>query len=255
MMMNEAHNGRICVELCIGSAEGAVIAQQAGADRIELCSALMLGGLTPSAGMICEVKATVDIPFVAMVRPRGGGFMYSNSDFNVMQRDAETALELGADGIVFGILTESGNIDLTRCRRLVELASGKQTVFHRAFDVVPDPTTALEQLIDLGVTRVLTSGQEDSAYNGAARIRELIEQAGGRVEILPGGGVNRFNLDDVIARTGCDQIHIAVSTARLDPSVRARPHVSFGGALKPAEDSYPVADLAAARALLRRLHS
>jgi copper homeostasis protein len=170
-----------------------------------------------------------------------------------MQRDAEAALELGADGIVFGILTESGEIDLHRNGRLIELARDKQTVFHRAFDVVPDPQAALEQLIDLGVTRILTSGQEDSAYNGAALIRELIEQAAGRIEILPGGGIDRFNLDDVLARTGCQQIHIAVPTCRPDPSVHARPHVSFGGTLKPPEDSYPVADGDAARELVARL--
>ena len=244
---------KVFLELCIGSAEDAMIAQQAGADRVELCSALMLGGLTPSAGMIREVKATVDIPFVAMVRPRGGGFLYSDSDFSVMQRDAEAALELGADGIVFGILTESGEIDFRRNGRLVELARDKQIVFHRAFDVVPNPQVALEQLIDLGVTRVLTSGQEDNAYNGAALIRELIEQAVGRIEILPGGGIDRFNLDDVLARTGCQQVHIAVPTCRPDPSVHARPHVSFGGTLKPPEDSYPVADGDAARELVARL--
>jgi copper homeostasis protein len=251
--MIDADKRRIFLELCIGCAEDALIAQQAGADRVELCSALMLGGLTPSAGTIAEVKSTVDIPFVAMVRPRGGGFCYSNSDFSVMQRDAVEALERGAAGIVFGILTASGEIDIPRCRRMVEIARGNQIVFHRAFDVVPDPTVALEQLVDLGVTRVLTSGQEDSAYNGAARIRVLIEQAAGRIEILPGGGIDHFNLDDVIARTGCDQIHIAVPTARPDTSVSGRPQVSFGGSLKPPEDSYPVADLAAARAIAGRL--
>ena len=152
--MVDKHPG-ILLELCIGCAEDAVIAQKAGADRVELCSALMLGGLTPSAGTIAEVKATVDIPFVAMVRPRGAGFNYSDSDFSVMQRDAEMALEHGADGIVFGILTDSGEIDLDRSRKLIEIAKGKQIVFHRAFDVVPDPKKSLEQLIEMGVTCLL----------------------------------------------------------------------------------------------------
>ena len=251
--MIDRTNRKILLELCIGCAEDAVIAQEAGADRVELCSALMLGGLTPSAGTIAEVKATVDIPFVAMVRPRGAGFDYSDSDFRVMQRDAEAALELGADGIVFGILQSSGEIDLDRCRRLVEIAHGKQIVFHRAFDVVPDPKKALEQLIDLGVTRVLTSGQEDSVYNGASLIRDLIDQSAGRIEILPGGGIDRFNLADVLDRTGCEQVHIAVPTVRVDTSVHGCPHVSFGGALKPSEDTYPIADLAAAKDVVRRL--
>ena len=253
MSSGEQRQKRIFLELCIGCAEDAVIAQQAGANRVELCSALMLGGLTPSAGTIAEVKATVDIPFVAMVRPRGGGFCYSESDFNVMLRDAAVAIELGADGIVFGILTEAGEVDIDRSRQLLEIAQGKQTVFHRAFDVVPDPQAALEQLIDLGVTRVLSSGQEDSAYNGASLIRDLIEQSAGRIEILPGGGIDRFNLDDVIARTGCEQVHIAVPTTRSDTSVNGRPHVSFGGSLKPPEDSYPIADLSAAKQIVARL--
>ncbi len=251
--MIEHNNKSIYIELCIGSAEDAVIAQNAGADRVELCSALMLGGLTPSSGTIAEVKATVDIPFVAMVRPRGAGFHYSDSDFNVMQRDADVALSQGADGIVFGILDGAGEIDIERCRQLVKIAAGRQAVFHRAFDVVPNPKIALEQLIDLGVTRVLTSGQEESAYNGAPLIRDLIEQAAGRIEILPGGGIDRFNLDDVVNRTGCGQIHIGVSTVRRDTSVHGRPHVSFGGSLKPAEDSYAVADLEAAKAVVGRL--
>ena len=206
---------KIFLELCIGSAEDAVIAEKAGADRVELCSALMLGGLTPSAGMILEVKNTVNIPFVAMVRPRGGGFDYSDSDFQVMLRDAQQAIDLGADGIVFGILKADGEIDLERSKQLVDIGAGKQVVFHRAFDVVPDPQKSLEQLIDMGVTRVLTSGQEDSSYNGAPLIKELIEQAAGRIEILPGGGIDRFNLDDVIERTGCTQIHIATPTTRV----------------------------------------
>lgn len=245
---------QLLLELCIGCAEDALIARNAGADRVELCSALMLGGLTPSAGTIAEVAANADIPFVAMIRPRGGGFDYSESDFNVMLRDAEKALELGADGIVFGILTENGEIDVDRSSKLAQVAGeGKQTVFHRAFDVVPNPADALEQLIDLGITRVLTSGQEDSAYNGAAVIRNLIKQAAGRIEILPGGGIDRFNLDDVIARTGCEQIHIAVPMDRPDRSVSGKPHVSFGGSLKPPEDSYPVANIDAARDIVTRL--
>lgn len=244
---------KILLELCIGSAEDAVIAQQAGADRVELCSALMLGGLTPSAGTIQEVKQSVSIPFVAMIRPRGGGFFYSASDFRVMLRDAEQALEFGTDGIVFGILTENGEIDIERGKQLVQIGAGKQVVFHRAFDVVPDPRRSLEQLIDMGVTRVLTSGQEDSVYNGAPLIRELIEQADGRIEILPGGGIDRFNLDDILHRTRCTQVHIATPTTRADTSVHARPHVSFGGSLKPSEDRYAVADGDAAAEIAKRL--
>jgi copper homeostasis protein len=246
---------KLLLELCIGSVEDAVIAERAGANRVELCSALMLGGLTPSAGMIQEAKAAVSIPVMAMIRPRGGGFLYSDYDFRVMQRDAAMAVEYGADGIVFGCLDKHGSIDVERTRQLVDLAGDRQTVFHRAFDVTPDPFAALEQLIDLGVTRVLTSGQEDSVYNGAQLIRQLIKHAGNRIEVLPGGGIDRFNLDDVLERTGCSQIHIAVPLQRHDPSVNKRPHVSFGGSLKPPEDLYPVADESLASHIAHRLNN
>lgn len=247
------YRDRILLELCIGSVEDAVIAQQVGADRVELCSALMLGGLTPSAGMIREAKRLVTLPVMAMIRPRGGGFHYSPFDFDVMKSDAEMALQLGADGIVFGMLHEDGRIDEERVSELVTLAGDRQTVFHRAFDVTPDPRRAMEQLIDLGVTRILTSGQEDSVYNGSNLIRQLIEQAEDRIEVLPGGGIDQFNLQDVLDRTGCSQVHIAVPMQRYDRSVLARPHVSFGGSLKPPEDSYPVADAALGHYIVSQL--
>ena len=158
---------RIKLEICTASAEDCAVAEQSGADRVELNCALMLGGLTPSLGALREARAAIRIPLIAMIRPRAGGFCYSASDFKVMQRDVEAALAEGADGIAFGILTPNGTIDLERCRQIVKLAAGRQIVFHRAFDVVPEPLTALDQLIDLGVTRVMTSGQETSAYNGA----------------------------------------------------------------------------------------
>ena len=130
------------------------MAEAGGADRVELCCALMLGGLTPSLGCLRESRAAVQIPIMAMIRPRAGGFSYSASEFKVMQRDIETALAEGADGIALGILTSAGAVDLVRCRQIVKLAAGRQVVFHRAFDVVPEPLVALEQLIDLGVTRL-----------------------------------------------------------------------------------------------------
>ena len=177
-----------------------------------------------------------------MMRPRPGGFCYSATEFAVLQRDAEIALAEGADGIAFGILTPTGAMDLARCREIVKLAAGRQIVFHRAFDVVPEPLTALEQLIDLGVTRVMTSGQEASAYNGAANIATYVRQVAGRIEILPAGGINRFTVADVVSRTGCDQVHASLGTRSKDYSVLARPQVSFGGTLKPPEDEFTVTD-------------
>jgi copper homeostasis protein len=213
----------------------------------------MLGGLTPSLGSLREACGSTGIPIIAMVRPRPGGFCYSETEFKVMARDAEAALAEGAEGIAFGILTSSGEIDEARSRQMRRLAAGKQLVFHRAFDVVPEPLVALEKLIDIGVTRVMTSGQEASAYNGVNNISSYILYAAGRIEILPAGGINRFTVADVIRRTGCKQVHASLSTLRQDGSVNARPQVSFGGTLKPPENEFTITDGEAVSGLRRAL--
>lgn len=233
---------KIKLEICTASPEDCLAAERGGADRVELNCGLMLGGLTPSLGSLRESLAAIRIPLIAMIRPRAGGFGYSASEFKVMQRDAELALAEGAAGIAFGILTPSGTVDLERCGQIQKLCSGREVIFHRAFDVVPDPLAALDRLVDLGITRVMTSGQEASAYNGAVNIAAFIRHAATRIEILPAGGINRFTVADVVSRTGCDQIHASLSTTRKDGSVLARPQVSFGGTLKPPEDEFPLTD-------------
>jgi copper homeostasis protein len=194
------------------------------------------------------------IPIIVMVRPRGGGFRYTDAEFATMERDAEAAIANGANGIVFGILESDGKIDVKRTRRLRELAGEKQSVFHRAFDVTPDPVRALDQLVDLGITRILTSGQQDTVPEGADLIRKLIEYAGDRIEVLPGGGIKPFHLADVIAKTGCKQIHLTAFKTAVDPSTRQRPQVTFGGALYPAEDSFLMTDADLVRNLAATLN-
>jgi copper homeostasis protein len=243
----------VTLEICAASVEDCVKAEQGRADRVELNCALLLGGLTPSLGALREARAAVKIPIIAMIRPRPAGFCYSRAEFLVMQRDAEAALTEKADGIAFGVLTSAGAIDLKRCRQMVKLAAGVQVVFHRAFDVVIDPVAALEQLIDLGVTRVMTSGQEATAYNGASNIASYIRQARGRIEILPAGGINRFTIADVLARTGCDQIHASLSGSSRDASTSRRPQVAFGGTLKPSEVEFTATDVEAVRRLREML--
>jgi copper homeostasis protein len=233
---------RIRVEICCGSLEDALEAEQGGADRVELCSALFLGGLTPSLGTVIEAKARLKVPFMVMIRPRGGGFCYTESEMAVMERDTVLAGEQGADGIVFGILNADGSIDKERCKRIRKLIANRQAVFHRAFDVTPDPFRSLDQLVELGFTRLLTSGQEDTAPEGAPLIKRLIEYAGDRIEILPGGGIKLNSLRQVVESTGCKQVHLTAFTTRPDTSVRGRPFVTFGGALYPPEDQYQVAD-------------
>ncbi|MHB9023126.1 MAG: copper homeostasis protein CutC [Armatimonadota bacterium] len=235
----------LLVEICTGSLDDALAAQAGGADRVELNSNLLQGGLTPTLGTLIEAKRRLSIPVMCMIRPRGGGFCYSEPELAVMERDAELAVAHGADGIVFGFLRENGEIDLQRAKSFMARAGDRQTVFHRAFDVTPDPFVALEQLIDLGVTRILTSGQEETVYNGCETIRRLIEQADGRIEILPGGGIDLFNLRDVLERTGTKQVHLALFTQYRDNSTLARPHVFFGGSLRPPEDVIDVIDSSA----------
>lgn len=240
----------IILEIAVASLADALAAEAGGADRLELNSAMPLGGLTPSLGLIVEVKRRVSLPVMVMIRPRSGGFCYCDADFDVMKRDVELAIAHGADGIVCGVLNPDGNIDLPRCRQLVELVNGRvPLIFHRAFDLTPDPFLALDQLIDLGFRRVMTSGQEETAYNGAWRISALIDEADDQIEVLPAGGINRFNIADVLARTACDQVHCGLRCRQRDSSAAGRPGISFGGAVRMPEELFDATDHAAVREL------
>jgi copper homeostasis protein len=244
----------ILLEICCGSIDDAIQAEKGGADRVELCSALFLGGLTPSIGTIQEANRRLKIPVMAMVRPRGGGFCYTEAEMATMERDAEAAIDSGADGVVFGILDSDGKVDEKRTKRMRQLIGKREAVFHRAFDVTPDPFEALEQLVDLGITRVLTSGQKDTVPEGVELIAKLVESAGKRIEILPGGGGLRpFNMREIIERTGCRQVHLTAWTTARDSSTHARPEVTFGGALHPPEDQYEVTDAKLVREIGKRL--
>jgi copper homeostasis protein len=228
---------RILLEVIVSSLDDARAAVAGGADRFELCSALALGGLTPSLGTLAAIKAEIGVPVMFMVRPREGGMAYSDGEFTVMERDADLALEAGADGLVCGFLTLESQVDVARCRRFLagRAGRGRQMVFHRAFDVVADPRTALEQLIDFGFTRVLTSGRAAAAMDGLAEIRRTVEQAAGRIEVLPGAGITATDVRRVVAETGVDQVHLYVAEPATDPSVRANPAIRFG-AFVPAEE-------------------
>lgn len=232
------------LEVCCGSADDVIEAYRAGADRVELNSSLFLGGLTPSIGTLLVAKRETKLPVMAMVRPREGGFCYTEAEFAVAVEDAKQLLAHGADGLVFGFLQPDGAIDRERTQTLARLAqdAGKETVFHRAIDVVPDWRAALDTLIELGITRVLTSGQEPSAPQGAQTIREMAEYAAGRIQILPGAGIRAKNLKSVLEQTGCDQAHLSGHKPQLDASAGGNPAIHFGGCLYPPEDCYKVVD-------------
>ncbi|MBM6926166.1 copper homeostasis protein CutC [Pseudoflavonifractor phocaeensis] len=242
----------VLIEVCCGSAEDVQIAAAAGADRVELNSALFLGGLTPSMGAM-ETARQVDIPIMAMVRPREGGFCYSETEFRTMLADAKALLAAGADGIVFGFLHPDGTVDKDRCRAMVEVIGDRESVFSRAIDVVPDWKAALDVLMELGVTRVLTSGQAPSAPAGTAVIREMRDYAAGRIQILPGCGVKPDNVAALAEATGCHQLHGSFKTFRLDLSATHNPAVSFSGGTCPPEEQVPVTDGAAVAAARARL--
>lgn len=208
----------LLIEVAVETLEGAQTAHAAGADRLELSCALELGGLTPSLGTLIKVKDAVPLPIIAMLRPRPGGFIYSDSDFNTMQQDADLLLNHGADGLAFGFLTPQRSIDIPRIRALLSQIAPRQSVFHRAFDLTADPFATLETLVGLGITRILTSGRQATALAGADLIRRLIQQAGGRIEILPGGGINPGNVKALIAQTAPTQIHGSFSIPRIDPT-------------------------------------
>jgi copper homeostasis protein len=241
----------ILLEVCVASVEDALVAEEGGAARLELSPALALGGLTPSLGLLIEVKQAVSLPVIALVRPRAGGFSYSSAEFLTLRRDVDLLLAHGADGIAFGILFADGRIDRDRCRELVRRIGEQQTVFHRAFDVTPDPFKALEMLVDLGVKRVLTSGQEATAPKGVALIAELIRRSAGRIEVLPGGGINRFTAAEVVRRTGCNQLHASLRGQRVDRSTSGRPLIVFENGVR--NDCYEVTDREAVKELCELL--
>lgn len=199
----------LVVEICADSVESATIAEAAGAGRLELCSALAEGGVTPSAGLIESVRRETNIRLHVLIRPRSGDFMYNDSEFSVMRRDIDTAGERGADGIVTGILRSDGTIDVERTALLAEYASPMALTFHRAFDLCRDPKKGLEDVIATGASRVLTSGQARNAIDGASLIRSMISDAAGRIIIMPGGGIDEYNIAMLATGTGATEYHLS----------------------------------------------
>lgn len=197
----------ILVEAAVETLEEVLEAEGAGADRIELCANLSVGGTTPSAALIAAVVGQAKLPVFVMTRPRGGGFVYSEAEFDAMTRDIDLAGKAGIAGIVTGVLTPVGRVDVERTQTLVKAAAGLPVTFHRAFDSTANLPDALEQLIQIGVSRVLTSGGAPSALEGTSTISALVTQAGDRIAIIAGGGIRENNVREVIARTGVREVH------------------------------------------------
>nr|MCA8956158.1 copper homeostasis protein CutC [Planctomycetota bacterium] len=238
-------------ELCVDSAPGALAAQEGGADRIELCADLIEGGITPSAGAVQFVREQLSIPVMVLVRPRGGDFVYSATELEVMRRDIEMLRAAGVDGVVVGALRRDGTLDLDATRVFVAAARPMQVTFHRAFDMCIDPFAALEQLVELGVDRVLTSGQVDSAGDGLERIKDLVRRAAGRLSVMPGGGIDETNIARIAAQSEAHEIHVA-ALASFDSEMEFRnPHCGMGCGTLPGEYERRETDVERVRTLLR----
>ncbi|MBQ5752068.1 MAG: copper homeostasis protein CutC [Bacteroidaceae bacterium] len=195
------------LEICAGSVESAIAARDGGAQRIELCAALEVGGVTPSAGVIAEARKIEDLVLNVIIRPRGGDFLYNEYEAACMEHDIRTCKALGVDGVVIGALTPDGDIDTALCRRLIAAADGMSITFHRAFDMCRNAGKALEELIAIGCHRVLTSGQAATAMEGTTLLKELVKQADGRIIIMPGCGVSSANAAAILQATGATEIH------------------------------------------------
>jgi copper homeostasis protein len=224
----------IC-EICVDSVAGVRAARQAGAQRVELCADLLEGGITPSLGAIRQARTIAGIALNVMIRPRGADFLLNDDEFATMRADIETAKAEGANGVVIGLLTATGEIDLGLTRDLVALARPLSVTFHRAFDVAAEPFGALETLIELGVDRVLTSGQEPSVLEGLPLIVELMKRAGDRIVIMPGGGITARNVERIVAATRPREMHFAALEPVASAMTFRRAHVFMGGELRPPE--------------------
>ena len=221
-------NKQISVEICVDSSASAVAAQCGGAHRVELCSSLAEGGTTPSLGLIESVRRKIGIGLHVIIRPRAGDFRYDAGDFESMKRDVLIAKQMGADGVVFGILKEDGRIDTARARQLVELATPLSTTFHRAFDMSSNLNQALEDIIAIGMHRVLTSGGEQRAEDGMSAVAKLVAAAQDRIAIMVGGGIRETNVRRILAGTGAREIHANIGRTVPSPMRFRNDKISLG---------------------------
>ena len=232
------------IEICAGSYQDCIAAYKGKAKRVELNSALSVGGLTPSVASLVRVKKETDLSVICMVRPRAAGFCYEKEDVDIIFEDAKILLENGADGISFGFLRNDGSIHKEYTKEMVDLVHSyqKEVVFHRAFDVTPDAFEAIETLIELGVDRVLTSGQKPKAMEGIDLIKVLNNQDGERIQILRGRGMNAENARIMMNYTGVYQVHSSCKNYKTDTTT-TKNDVSYSYLESPHENDYDVVDV------------
>jgi copper homeostasis protein len=240
------------VEVCAFSLESCLAAELGGAKRVELCASLYEGGTTPSAGIIKLVKQKTSLEIHAMIRPRGGDFCYSEDEILIMQEDIRIAKEFGCDGVVLGILQKDGKVNIAQTKAMVELAKPMQATFHRAIDMTPDYEEALENIIETGCVRVLTSGQKNTAMEGIKAIENLVKRAAGRIEIMAGSGVNVDNALTLI-HTGVDALHLTGKVARDSEMIYRKKGIAMGGFSEVPEYEIVYSDVEKIRAVVEIL--
>jgi len=242
------------IEICANSVESAVKAQEGGAYRVELCAGIPEGGTTPSFGDIRMARQLLhETKLHVIIRPRGGDFLYSALEQEIMLHDIKVARQLGADGVVFGCLTAEGEVDMPTMRKLMNAVGDMNVTFHRAFDMCRNPKEALEQIIELGCSRILTSGQEANAVEGIPLLKELVSQADGRIIIMPGCGVNPNNILQIAEGTGATEFHFSGRSTHESNMIYRNPKVSMGGTVKIEEYQKDVTNPEIVKAALSQL--
>jgi copper homeostasis protein len=239
------------LEICTSNYQSAINAQEAGAHRIELCQELAIGGITPSYGLLKHVLDTLDIPVFVLIRPRSGNFTYSEAEFNIMKQNIQLCKNLGASGIVSGVLHLNNTIDIERTQELIELSKPLPFTFHRAFDWTPKPVKAMYSLIDIGVTRILTSGQQSSAEKGLELLLKLKDKTQNRITILPGGGINSSNAS-LFKANNFNEIH---ASASIIETVSEIPRISMNSKKFLSDTNIYYSDKKNIQSIIQSIHA
>jgi copper homeostasis protein len=242
---------KLKLEICCDSVESAINAQIAGAHRVELCADLGEGGITPGYGTISTVRNNISIGLHVIIRPRGGDFLYSSSEYEIMKRDIVICEELGINGVVLGILKKDGSVDVARTANLVDLAYPMNVTFHRAFDMCNDPFNSLEDVVVTGASRILTSGQKNQAGEGIDLLNQLVKMANGRIIIMAGGGINNSNVEHIIRSTNVTEIHMSGRKTIQSEMEYRKNNVSMTGNQNMSEFIRKVADIEKIREVIK----
>lgn len=243
------------IEICANSVESAIRAQEGGASRVELCAALPEGGTTPSWGQITVVRERLSIPLHIIIRPRGGDFLYTPQEQEIMYHDIRLAAQSGADGIVTGCLTPEGDIDIPAMKKLIEAAGNLSVTFHRAFDLCRDPFCALEDIIGLGCDRLLTSGQAGTAEKGIPLLKKLQQQARDRIIVMPGCGIGPANILRIAQETGTHEFHLSGRQVVESKMIYRRPGISMGGTVRIDEYRHEITGADRVKAAVKALQN